>query len=394
MLNLQCIRLFKFQLKISRFIGDVPFYWKSERNLPGILCHQTPNIFSKWNLISLMVTLWCSFLSARFCYLAFWKRNLSTEVMLQFVIWLLFHMAVLLVWLQLLVKRGEICLAVNGIVSLWFKKFRTKNTKLHQILLVWVIGFPFAPFCIASLFWFDPCAPQFLYSIMHSHCSSEISFDQESGRLAKIFYFFLETILISQISAFGPMLVFLMIIPLSCFNGCFSEIHRRCSNLYSMRQNSHASFPLLKETILYREMQYLMKVFSEIFQEYLLPMVISSHSICTIASMFDLIKRMNSGEKGEPVGYIIYITLLAISVGFEAILLEFASKPIVRSKQVKGQWRSMQYTQKNEWLEKFEMSCPILKIYTRPSLPIERDKLAVFLRFCLQRTVFIVVYNR
>lgn len=390
MLNLQCIRLFQVQLKISRFIGGIPFYWKQEQNLPGKVCHQTPKIFSKWNLISLMTLLWCSFLYARFVYVVFWKRTVSTEVILQFIIWLMVHTGALVIGSQLFTKREAICLEFNGILTLWLNHFRGKGSCLHCILLVWVIGSIIAPICVASVFWFEPCAPQFLYSVMFSCCSNVNGCRQDGGPTAKIFYFVLETILLSQISAFAPMIIFLVIIPLSCFNECLSEIRRSCKG----RRMFKSKLPFLREAMLYRQVQYLIKLYSEIFQDYILPTLISAHSVCTIVSMFDVINRMNSSGKGDPVGYIIYITLLAMSVGFEGIFMEFASKPIKRSKQVKGRWKQIQFTQNNEWLEKFEMSCPILKIYTRPSVPVGRDKLALFLRFSLQRTIFFVVYNR
>lgn len=399
MLNIGCIRVLKTQLKISRFLSNLPYSWDEthgqgsigkliyKSNYSSILSGKIRN---RLDISLLLVFIWCPILYIRFTHLLIFQKDIPTNFMFSYVTWLVIYSGISSISITFITRHKEICLMFNGAVSLWYNNFRDRAQKgcLDKILALWMVVLPVTPFCFASLFWFLPCSPQFLYSMINnSACNSDI------GWVTKSTFFLLETALLAPFWGFGPIMVFVMIPMLSCCNSFVKEIRKESSHgLKTTRKG--IQYVCYREALLYRKAHILVKLFNECFQNEVLPTTLTVHAGFIITCLYVLIEQLDSEVEVPIYQSGSYLSLIMFSVGFEAFMMEYASGPILHSKAVKMEWRRVQRLEKNSWLAKFAKSCPILKIFTKPNLPIGRDKLAHFMRFCLQRTLFLLVYNK
>lgn len=148
---------------------------------------------------------------------------------------------------------------------------------------------------------------------------------------------------------------------------------------------------LSRQGLLYRQLQILVNLSNECFSDLFFPAVFISHSIYNIIALFAVIELRDQTHLLE---FAMYPCMLVFTLGFDVITMEYASRPIPLSRQVKHGWRKCLYDNRNPWMAKFAGSCSVLKVCTKPSLSIGRDRLDIFLRFCLKRTLFFVVYHR
>lgn len=129
--------------------------------------------------------------------------------------------------------------------------------------------------------------------------------------------------------------------------------------------------------------------------EYLFPVLFISHGTYNVISLFAVLELKVRGDSlVSLLAYVMYPFMLVVVVAADIFFLECASRPMSLSKSVKHQWRKWLYNQPNPWLRKFSKSCPTLKIMAKPGVTIGRERLAIFLRFCLKRAFFFVVYHR
>lgn len=146
------------------------------------------------------------------------------------------------------------------------------------------------------------------------------------------------------------------------------------------------------QTKLYRQLQLLVKLFNNCFQDLQMPNMFIIHGVINVMCLFVVIELRNSLNLVEAL---LYPYMLFICVIFDVVVMEYASKPASLSKAVKNHWRKFQFLKEDQWLSRYSVSCPILRIYTAPTpLTVGRERLAIFFRFCLQRTLFFVVYHR
>lgn len=163
-------------------------------------------------------------------------------------------------------------------------------------------------------------------------------------------------------------------------------------NLGEIESVGYQRFVLLqRQTQFYRQLHLLIKLFNECFRDDVLPTIFVTHAGMSIICLFVVIelRQFISG-----VVFIIYTFIMVMVVVFDVIMMEYASKPISFSKCIKQQWSKCQVVEGNCWLKRFSRSCPILRLYIKPSLSIGRERLAAFIKFCLQRTLFFVVLHR
>lgn len=122
-----------------------------------------------------------------------------------------------------------------------------------------------------------------------------------------------------------------------------------------------------------------------------MPSLFIGHAGVSLDALFAIVELRHSFPLA---GFVMYPFTLLMIIGFDLVTSEFCNKPVTLSKSVKYQWQKSQYHKRNLHLSKFSLSCPILKIFTKPKLSVGRQRFAIFVRFCLQRTLFLVVYHR
>lgn len=145
-----------------------------------------------------------------------------------------------------------------------------------------------------------------------------------------------------------------------------------------------------RQAFLYRQLQLLISLFNECYEKYCFPTVFICHAGYNVLGLFAVIEIRNSVPF---IQFVMYPFMLCLCVGAAIVMLEYGSLPLALSKSIKNNWRKGQFVRADAWLAKFSKSCPTLQIYTVPRLTFGRERLAIFFRFCLQRTVFLVVYN-
>lgn len=245
---------------------------------------------------------------------------------------------------------------------------------------MWRFGTVLMPFLFPLVFWIIPCAPHFLYSI-----TSECKYSHTKTTIyVKIIFYFVEGLLFSPVVGIAGFLCVIIMVPVIVLSDFLHKIHRR-DDLQNYNFRSEPA-PLF-----YRQAQILITLYNECVKEIIFPVLFIIHAGVIIMSLFVILELRN---KLHFMAFILYPFLLIMIIGFDVCMMEFCSKPFSLSKLIKWRWQKLQYHQKNVWLQRFARSCPILKIYTSPTLPVDRMRLTIFMRFCLQRTLFLVVYHR
>jgi len=165
--------------------------------------------------------------------------------------------------------------------------------------------------------------------------------------------------------------------------------HRKIKPISSAGQLRNLS-SMIYGSVLYRQTQILLHLYHDCFQMQLLPNMFFSSSILIICCLFATVELK---DELPIVVYVAFPFLLVLTSMFLLIMLEMTSRVVVLSKSIKTQW-SIKYCGKSLWYQKFARSCPPLKIVAGPFSKIGRDRIAIVLRFCLQRTIFLVVWSR
>lgn len=143
---------------------------------------------------------------------------------------------------------------------------------------------------------------------------------------------------------------------------------------------------------LYRQLQLLVNMFNTCFQDFQMPNIFIVHGAVIVMCLFVMIELRHQMNFLETCFYTYILTLCVI---FDVVVMEYASKPASLSNAVKSHWRKFQFLKADPWLMRYSASCPVLHVYTASTpLTVGRERLVIFFRFCLQRTLFFVVYHR
>lgn len=250
---------------------------------------------------------------------------------------------------------------------------RKGNT--YWILWFWRLGCLFLPFVLPLTYWITHRSSQFISSLFISQTDL---FEGHFRKLtpASFLSYLFEVYLCSPAAGLAGFLSVIMLIPLSF--------------IIDFMQNTRATNVRL-QAFRYRQAQVLMKVYNECFQDTVFPTLFIVHAGLIIMSLFVIVELR---ESLPMMGFILYPFLSIMIIGFDLVIMEFCSKPLGLSKSIKRHWQKYSYHQRDPWLHYFSRSCPVLKIYTKPKLAVDRERLAIFFRFCLQRTLFLVVFHR
>lgn len=145
-----------------------------------------------------------------------------------------------------------------------------------------------------------------------------------------------------------------------------------------------------KQALLYRQMQLFVKLFNTCFQLHHLPNILYSCSAVTIGSLFGTIELHG---KIPMLGYLAFPCFFINCVLILFGTIHLCSSITLSSKSVKNRWSSNNYYW-SLWMRVLARSCPDLKIKIGPFHNVDRERLAIVYRFCLQRTFFLIIYSR
>lgn len=393
MLTEESIKVFQTILTISKYTCQCPFTWKNgQLTFPK---NKNFKLLWKWYIIHIYFWIYSLFLIVRI--ICIFKCPLGSILkdpiaILPYLMWMLGYISMTLLNLSYLFKAQEICLLFNLSVQFW-RNYSTgsiclkssKRGNIYYLLLFWNLSCLGIPIIFPIVFWVAPCSPQFIFFMIFGDKCSDCSV----GRITilKIGFYLLEVILFFPGAGIVAFICPIMLIPLLC---C-TEVLQKISKFTGSNFGCHFQH----ETHLYRQAQLLINLFNECFKTTLIPLNFILHAAFSVMCLFAIIEFHNVLPL---TGFIIYPFALLLIIVFDLVTMEYASKPKTLSVKCKQKWGKFQYfpfpRRSLLLLQKFSRSSPILIIYTTPKLHVGRERLAIFVRFCLQRTLFCVVYHR
>lgn len=284
----------------------------------------------------------------------------------------------------------------------------------YYVTLLLVIGASASPLILPLLSLVIPCSPQYLGNVLVDCGNPEmISY---RGRL---FVYFVEIILITAAAMTTGMLSN-SIVGLAGLLSSYISLDRYIPMLNAVNQIIDLSYQryavlffifssgvkvyktpkfimpaeeesLYQQRTFYRQLQLLVKLYNASFQMHHLPNVQCSCSAVIIGSLFGAI--VLHGKVALP-GYLAFPFFCVNCAGILFGTIHMCSCITLSSISLKRKWRQKDNYGGSTWFRAFAKSCPDLKIRIGPFHVVDRAKLALVYRFCLQRTFFCVVYSR
>jgi len=141
----------------------------------------------------------------------------------------------------------------------------------------------------------------------------------------------------------------------------------------------------------YREIQLLVGLYNACFKTNLLPNIQFTGSILIICALFGIIEF---GQKLALPAKVFFAFIILLASVVLTYMLDVSSRIMLVSKSIQFRWKQCQMWTglERRWFKRFIQSCGILKIYTGVFHAVDRQRLPIVFRFCLQRTVFLTVY--
>jgi len=140
----------------------------------------------------------------------------------------------------------------------------------------------------------------------------------------------------------------------------------------------------------YRKLQLLVNLYNKIFQQFLWPLIELDGALLIIAGLFCLVVLHDS------IPLLVLLILLIYSlvcIAFIVTAMEVASKPMLLSRSVLNLWKRRP-GRKCRWFIKFSRSCKPIYCRIGGFHAVDRSRAPIFIRFCLQRTFFLVFKTR
>jgi len=142
----------------------------------------------------------------------------------------------------------------------------------------------------------------------------------------------------------------------------------------------------------YRTLQIVGKLHNQLYQRFFWPNLQLFGALVIIASCYCLILLHNDIS---PVALSFILIFVVLATGFIVIALDTGSKPILLSRSVLHSWKQVgEICSRGKWFAKFSKSCRPICYYSGTFHAVDRTRAPIFIRFCLQRTFFLVFKTR
>ncbi|CAL8068538.1 unnamed protein product [Orchesella dallaii] len=212
---------------------------------------------------------------------------------------------------------------------------------------------------------------------------SPTCFNQTNGVVIRSLLYFLEFSLRSACFVLGTTIGILSLIVLNCLN---REIEY--FRLFMPKEKDVLCNPAIRmeHFLFYRQLQLVFHLCNECFQNFAWPIIHFFGAIITIAASFLLMVHKKSLGKET---YLFLLSLIGWVLLFIGYMIEYGSMPKLISKKMLNNYRRC--WGKEKFSRKYLRACQPLAIRMGPFHEMNRSRMPAFLRFCLQRTIFLVV---
>lgn len=233
-------------------------------------------------------------------------------------------------------------------------------------------------------FLIKPCISHLPW-LFSRQCSVAPELVSVSGRFLTYFtesIIFVMVVCISYVPVIGSIYLF------EAFNGLLHFIEQQTKSK-SLSLKSKLEMEL--QAKVYRHIQLLVGLFNECFQSYTLPISQFCGSTLLICSWFGMVVLHEQMSVFTMIAFPFLSVVITLAM---EMITEISSLTLHRSRKIVGKWWKREVFQRNEWFRKFSKSCPTVKIKMGALLAVDRDRFAIIMRFCLQRTFFLIVLSR
>lgn len=222
MFTQHCILILKAQTKLFQISFNSPFHFNSLSSVDTSIKNKSIEFLTfkkhdrkllfRWYLTHAFQWIYLFFQLVRLAqYLGFSTTHISYQV--NYLIWIQAYIFICSAGLTCLKKSQEICLLFNHTLNFWSVNFPNRQPRkgtIYYVLYFWLAVATFTPVIFSSLFWITPCAPQFLLSLVSSHCDVSIN----GGTLSfgtMLIFFLVEVALFSPVAGLGGFLTMVLV---------------------------------------------------------------------------------------------------------------------------------------------------------------------------------------
>ncbi|CAL8125499.1 unnamed protein product [Orchesella dallaii] len=386
------VSTFKNQINVASFFNFVPFHCKNIQNETLVLstANSKKQVFTCkfWKILTWLNG---SIIIVRLIHTSKTEGlKLEDGTGLLHIMWATVYMFLCIVFYHVTSKAQEFCQVTNNIMRL-AQAPRNKSAKvavgksLRVLTFFQFLGASFAPFFLPTLCWVTPCSPQFFGS-MFLNCSEDGQ--KDITILQRTFIYIFEVILI-----YGPCQItgvtYISAVLLTEFLNRYAENLKR--EITKFRWKKFTVSKINRQGKRYREIQLLVGLYNACFKTNLLPNIHFTGSILIICALFGIIEF---GQRLAIPAKVFFVFIILVASIVLTYMLEVSSKIMLVSKSIRMRLKQCQLRVGLEapWLKRFAKSCSILSIYNGVFHAVDRQRLPIVFRFCLQRTVFLTVY--
>jgi len=182
--------------------------------------------------------------------------------------------------------------------------------------------------------------------------------------------------------------VLMLCVAIQKWNRKLSTLQKVCCTASQSTTDSNKQLKAIQDFKTHQVFTALLNSFCKL---YILPAIQIN---CTFFSIAGMYVALVSTQDIPPTLYFITVMMGIGTKLFGLLLLDFTSKGLVCSKGFLLDLKKSPLFIKSPLFRRYVRCLPILKIYMGPFHPVDRSRAPAFLKFCLQRTIFLVVKSR
>jgi len=271
----------------------------------------------------------------------------------------------------------ELCSFLNNLVCI------SKNIREEKLMRGIVLYFSISIFCIAVFLpfasLFHPASHVLLTRLI---CKGNTSNWPCASRFYNLLLFTMDAVAVQPWIASTSLSVTIIFIFLIRVNSRLKFFKSFCKN--KMKPNAKLRY---KISMSYRATQLLVNLSNKAYKQFYWPNIEFEGALLVIACFYLGIMLQLL------IARIAAFTLSFLVLGFVIVALDIASQPLLLSRSIIHswkRWRGPGY----RWMAKFAKSCRPIGLNVGQFHVIDRKRVPIIIRFCLQRTFFLVMQTR
>jgi len=372
------LELLTFQLDTAEFFGLSPTRWCHEtRKAVEVKSPRKQKVLIFWLGIAILVVVFS--LPEFLIGLSVPKIQLQSTVIRGY--FLLFHWAGLLFFLSVYCSKDELGPFINNLLlfgnearkQLGIRRIRN-NYGIESFFLLYNASIAYlTAFLSPLLSLIFPCN----HLLFSKSCNSTLF-----AVCISIWDFIVN---FTVIIASGPIFT-VCIMSLMTLNANLKALSKICK--ISAITFCQSPPEMYKITHFYRTTQLFTNLFNKCMQPIFWPSIQLVDSVFTIACIYCLLLFF---DQLHQVLILIVLSIGTVVVVIIIFTLDAGSQPILYSREILNSWK---HWNGSRYIRRFSKSCQPIMLHAGPFHIITRERAAIVLRFCLQRSFFLIVQTR